>query len=392
VTTDCNGGCEGPPLQLPYAKSVAFDKRMKSRPPARLTLLRKRHPLKIGFLQVNDCAPIVAARELGYFKKYGLPVEIKRLNSWRELHDQMVHAELDGAGAPGALPFLMRLGLISDTSPCVSGLVLSLQGNAITVSRELSLRGVRDAASLAELMRRDRGKRTYTFGVDLMFSSSYFLLCCWLRQSGLLPLAEVRIQTVPPAQMFPMLKLGYLDGFCAGEPWNSVAVDAKVGATVSTSAGLAPVHPEKVLLVREVFARERTQEHELLIASLLEACAFCDEPRNREALCELLSRPEYVDAPKECLAAGLLGLSEPQGSRIQSLHGLNIFQRHHANKPTLARASWITGQLHTFFRWKQKPAGLSHVFRPDIFDRAKRLVRTEAGTSVGKPGSIAVSM
>jgi ABC-type nitrate/sulfonate/bicarbonate transport system substrate-binding protein len=364
---------------------------MKPNQRTRLSVVRKRHPLKIGFLQVNDCAPIVAAHEFGFFRKCRLPVEIKRLSSWREMHDQLVHGELDGAGAPGALPFLMRLGLTSESSPCVTGMVLSLQGNAVTISRELWLRGVRDASSLAESMRRDRGKRTYTFGVDLMFSSSYFLLCRWLRQSGLLPLAEVRIQTVPPAQTFPMLRLGYLDGFCGAEPWNSVSVDAKAGMTLSTSAELAPLHPEKILLVREDFATERSHEHELLIAALLEACAFCDEPQNRQALCEILCRSEYVDAPSECLAPGLFGENQLRDNRIRSLHGLNIFHRHNANRPSLTRADWVTGQLHSYFRWKHKPAGLSRVFRADVFDRAKALV-TPQPSSIPCKSVLAASM
>lgn len=351
---------------------------MKQNPTARLSLLGKRHSLKIGFLQSNDCAPVVVGREFGFYQKWQSPVEIKRMNSWRELHDQLVYGELDAAAAPAALPFLMRLGLTAETVPCISGMVLGLQGYGVTISQELWLRGVRDAASLAQLMRRDRGKRTYSFGVDLMFSSSYFLLCRWLRESGLLPLAEVRIQTVPPAQLFPMLRLGYLDGFCGPEPWNSVSADAKAGMLVATSADLAPLHPEKILLVREDFATGHAREHELLIASLIESCAFCDDPQNRRLVSEVLSRSEYVDAPKECLAPGLFGVSQSRDGRIRSLHGLNIFHRHNANRPSVARKNWVTGQLHAFFRWKQRPAGLADVFRPDIYDKAIQWVAAQS--------------
>jgi ABC-type nitrate/sulfonate/bicarbonate transport system substrate-binding protein len=137
-------------------------------------------------------------------------------------------------------------------------MVLSLQGNAITLSHELALRGVRDADSLRDAIRRDTGKRTYTFGVVLPFSSQHFLLCQWLQSADINPYLDVRIVTASPSEMFPLLSLGYLDGFCAGEPWTSVAVQAGVGHCVSTSAVLSPLHPEKVLMVREDFARKTT--------------------------------------------------------------------------------------------------------------------------------------
>lgn len=332
-------------------------------------------PIRIGFLPLNDCAPLVVAHELGLFAKYGLSVELRRRPSWAELHYNFLYGELDAAHAPGTLPFLMRLGLTSingESCPTVTGLVLSLQGNAITVSRELWDQGVRDAASLNDLLHRNWGRRTYQFAVDLPFSSEYFLLCQWLRTGGVTPLAQVPIIKTPPAEMFPMLKLGYLAGYCVGEPWTSVAVQAGVGMCVATSLDLAPLHPEKILLARGTFATQRADEHERLIAALLEACIFCEQPRNREQVCSWLARPQYVNAPAECIESGLAGLLQGKHSKNHSLEGLNIFQRHRANEPTAARAAWITGQLHRFFRWKTRPTGFEGIFRPDIFRNARR--------------------
>ncbi len=179
-----------------------------------------------------------------------------------------------------------------------------------------------------------------------------------------------------------MLKLGYLDGYCTGEPWTSLAVEAGVGRCVSTSATLAPLHPEKVLLVREDFAERRSEEHEQMLAALMEACAFCDDEKNRAELCDVLSQPHYVNAPIECLQAGLLGPCDPEESGLHSLYGLNIFQRYRANDPTAGRAAWITGQLHRFFRWKIKPAGFDGVFRRDIFQRARKLLKATGPSQV----------
>ena len=133
------------------------------------------------------------------------------------------------------MPFLITLGLTPERCECVSGLILSLQGNGITVSQELSRLGVSSGLAMRQQMWRDRGKKIYTFGVSYPLSSQYALLCQWLRSPKAPHYIDVRIESVPPEQLFPLLKLGYLDGFCAGEPWNSVAVQAGVANYVASA-------------------------------------------------------------------------------------------------------------------------------------------------------------
>ena len=338
-------------------------------------------PLQFGFLPENDCAPLVVAQEFGIFEKYGLQVELHSESSWRGIHDKIVFGYLDAAAAPGTLPFLMQLGLTPERCDCVTGMVLSLQGSAITISRELWRLGVRDAATLREQIWRDRNRKTYTFGVACPLSAQYALMCNWLRTPQNPPCTDVRIEQVPVEQMFPLLKLGYLDGFCAGEPWNSVAVQAGVGACVTTSARLAPLHPEKILLVRREFAEQRALEHERIIAALLEACAFCDEPENRAKLCELLAQPRLVNAPSECLVPGLVGPFGREDSPGYAPDGLHVFYRGSANEPTAARAAWLTSQLFPFLRWRRRPRDLAAVFRPDIFRSAREISPATTGAS-----------
>lgn len=280
---------------------------------------------------------------------------------------------LEAAHAPAALPFLMRLGLTPEQCACVAGLVLSLQGNAITISRTLARQGVRDAETMGAHLRQDRGRRTYTFGVGCSLSSQYFLLCQWLRAANIPPHA-VRIESAPTEQMFPLLKLGYLDGYCAGEPWATIAAEAGVGECVATSSQLAPLHPEKVLMARADFAAERADEHERLIAALIEACYLCDQPENRPLLCGMLAQPRFVNAPAGCLEPGLVGPFGAKDSQVQDLDGLSIFYRARANEPSAAKAAWLTGRLYQILRWAPRPAGLHGVFRPDVYRRALRLV------------------
>jgi ABC-type nitrate/sulfonate/bicarbonate transport system substrate-binding protein len=257
--------------------------------------------------------------------------------------------------------------------------VLSLQGNAITISKELWRLGVRDAVTLRQQIWEDRKKKVYTIGVTCPLGSQYALLCDWLRSVKEPPYTEVRIESIPPEQLFPLLKLGYLDGYCAGEPWNSVAVQAGAGACVATSAMLAPLHPEKILMVRKNFASDREEEHERLIAALIEACHFCDQPENQRLVCTMLAQARYVNAPVECVEPGLIGPFGQEGAKVPSLHGLNIFHRNRANEPTSAKAAWLTGRLFAFLRWDVRPVALNGVFRADIFKRAWRLLPKHAG-------------
>ena len=108
---------------------------------------------------------------MGLFAKYGLEVELSRETSWTHIRDKVINGDLDAAQSPSTLPFLANLGLDSDPCSCVSAMVLSLQGSAITLSRQLWDHGIRDLPSLREYIHRIWGKRTLTIGVGFMFLS-----------------------------------------------------------------------------------------------------------------------------------------------------------------------------------------------------------------------------
>lgn len=343
------------------------------------TVLEKGEPLQIGFIPEGDCAPIAVARESGLFDKYELNVQLKRETRLSNIRDRMIEGDLDAVHAPATLPFITNLGIDSDCCACVTGLVLSLQGNAITVSRHLWDEGVRDGKTLRDLIFRNWGKRTFTFGVVFPHSPAFLLLKRWLREGNVSP-SEVRIVVVHPAQMFPTLKLGYIDGFCAGEPWTSLAVEAQAGVCVATSRELAPLHPEKVLMVRNDFAEARAKEHERLIAALLEACAFCDQPANRPLISEILAQPQYVNAPTDCLK-NILGVEEIESRSELETAPLHIFYKYNANDPTDEKAMWVLGHLYEMMEQRVLPVPstgrtpvLKNVFRRDIFQRARAAV------------------
>ena len=348
---------------------------------SRFNILRRREPLRVGFMPVTDCAPLVYAQEAALFQKYDLDVTLHRETSWSGIRDKVIQGTFDAAHAPATLPFMANLGLESDPCACVSALVLNLQGNGITLSRELCDAGVSDASGLKDAICSTWGKRTYTFAVPSPYSTQYLLLRQWLMAANITPEHEVRIVIVPVDQMFPTLKLGYIDGYCAGEPWTSLAEHAEQGLCVATSAELAPLHPEKILIVRQSFAAGRSDEHERLIAALLEACTFCDNPDNREFLGGLLSHPQYVNAPPECLETGFTGPIHGANGLRRSALDLNIFYRHNANEPSDEQAAWLIQRLYevldqSAFARQNLPRTpmLKNIFRKDIFERARLLV------------------
>lgn len=316
------------------------------------------------------------ARELDLFKKHGVSVRLSREIGWATIRDKIVYGELDAAHALAAMPFAASFGLGSIPCDCLTALVLNLNGNAITLSNDLWMRGVRDPRTLRQEIENARGKKIYTFGVVFSFSSHSFLLRQWLTAGGIDPDQDVRIVTVPAPSMFENLKSGNLDGYCVGEPWNSVAVQAGIGWCATTSLELAPFHPEKVLMVRRQFAEEREAEHLALVAAIIEACAFCDRMENREQVVATIAYPKYVRASVEALRGSLMGSFDFGNGRVETLPDLHVFSRHDANEPSTVKAAWILRHLFSSGAVKNRTAAQAgtEVFRPDLFQQAKQLV------------------
>ena len=336
--------------------------------------------LRLGFVPLTDCAPLVMAQELGLFKKYGLNVELSRELGWATIRDKVIHRELDAAHALAAMPIAATLGLGSAACDCLTALVLNLNGNAITLSNDLWKRGVRDGKTLREEIVRSRREKTYTFGVVFPFSSHRHLLRRWFAAHGIDADRDVRVVVVPPPQMVANLKTGNLDGFCVGEPWNSVAVQARTGWIAATSSELDALHPEKVLMVRGDFAAKRPEEHVALVAALLEACEFCDRPENHAQIIGTLARPEFVGVSEEALRHGITGAVDFGHETERSVSDFCIFHHNGANEPSGDKVAWAL-QLVRDSGLCPDPSALSFafakkIFRPDIFEKAVALRHT----------------
>jgi ABC-type nitrate/sulfonate/bicarbonate transport system substrate-binding protein len=336
-----------------------------------------RSVLRLGFVPLADCAPVLMAQELGLFRKHGLKVALHRELGWATIRDKVIHGELDAAHALAAMPVAASLGLGSIKCDCVTGLVLNLNGNAITLSNDLYLAGVRDGSGFKEQIIQGRHRKTFTFGIVSQFSSHNFLLRKWLSKAGVNPDRDVRIVVVPPPQMVANLKAGHLDGFCVGEPWNSVAVQSRVGWCVATSAELQPGHPEKVLMARKDFAENNNDEHIALIAALLEACAYCQKPENHDRVLDVLARPDAVNVPTAALRRGFDGNFDFGFDQVRTVSDFNVFHRDDSNEPSGEKAAWVF-QLIRSVGLPDDPSLLNFalgrsIFRADLFEKASAL-------------------
>jgi ABC-type nitrate/sulfonate/bicarbonate transport system substrate-binding protein len=339
-------------------------------------VLLPRRLLRIGFIALNDAAPIIVAHENGFFEKHGLHVELSREVGWATIRDKIIYRELDASHALGAMVISTNLGINCLPCECLTAFVLNTNGNCITLSEDLWQRGVRDAASMRAEIIRTRHERAYVFGVVFAHSSHRIHMCDWLRSAGVDPEKDVRIVVVPPPQLFRNLAAGTIDGYCVGDPWNSLAVREKIGWCPAISPDLAPGHAEKVFLVRSDFAENRAGEHLAMIAALSEAAALCDDPAFRPELCRLLARREYMNVPASVIQASLVGPFDYGHGNTVSAQDFIHYHRNGANNPTSAKAAWL---IDGFNRHRFLPAGVTvpadlgqRTFRSDLYTLAQK--------------------
>jgi ABC-type nitrate/sulfonate/bicarbonate transport system substrate-binding protein len=314
------------------------------------------------------------ADSLGLFAAHNLRVELHRELGWGTIRDKIVYGELEAAAAPAGLLVALNCGLQDVQADCLTGLVLNLHGNAITLSQRLWNQGMHNGASLRHaLLSREE---PLTLGVVHRFSSHSFLLRIWLRSLGLDPDRAARLVVMPPSQGPANLQAGHLDGYCVGEPWNSAAVLAKTGWIAASSAQLAPRHPEKVLLVRRGFAETHESKHLALIAALSEACVYCDDDANRAHVIETLARPEYVGVPPATLRNSLGGPLDLGNGQFGEQPDFHVFARDNANEPSFERAMWTLRSVRAIGAGAGREIPEERAqewFRPDLFQQATQL-------------------
>ncbi len=298
----------------------------------------------IGFIPLSDCAPLAVAQEHGLFKKHGVDVRLSREPSWKAILDGVTEGRLDLAAMVAGLPLGAALPTNDQPAkPLIASMVLSRNGNAITLAERFHALGIQSAADLAAyLPRRDPTHRKLIFGMVFPTSMHNLILRRWFADAGIDPDHDVEIISVPPAQMVANLAAGNLDGYCVGEPWNARAVHEGTGYVVATDLDLLPGHPEKILGTTSPWAEANPDKHAAIRAAIEEACVWCDKMANRPELIEIISRKSYANADPAYSATGLNGTYDYGHGKTATTPNFNVFSD---TTPTREEAHWLLTEL-----------------------------------------------
>jgi NitT/TauT family transport system ATP-binding protein len=339
-----------------------------------------------GFIPLLDCAPLVVASEKGFAAREGIELALVRETSWANIRDRIVVGHFDVAHMLAPMTIASTLGLGHLQVPMIAPISLGLGGNAVTVStglwQQMTSHGAtagadaktQGAALKKAIDHRGRRRTPLTFAMVYPFSSHNYELRYWLAASDIDPDRDVRLVVMPPPLLVDALREGQVDGFCVGEPWNSLAVSVGVGCIATTTSSIWRLSPEKVLGCKLEWAQRHPDQLSALLRAIYRAAMWCERPENFAALAELLSQPNYVGAPAQILMRGLANrLSLAPGEPERDIQHFFITSRQAATFPWVSHALWFYSQMCRWSQCEMHAEDLALVrgtYRPDLYRMA----------------------
>ena len=328
--------------------------------------------VKIGFIPLTDCAPIVVAAEMGFDKKYGIKIVPSKEASWAAIRDKTVNGELQAAHVLYGLVYGVQMGIGGQQKDMNVLMTLNHNGQGITLSNQLKDKGVKDGKTLKRLLENEN--RDYTFAQTFPTGTHAMWLNYWLAANGIDPIKDVKTIVVPPPQMVANMRIGNMDGYCVGEPWNARAIYDKVGYTVATSQDIWADHPEKVLGTTADFVAKNPNTARAMVMAILEACKYIEATENRAKVAELISQKSYVNAPKEVILGRFLGdYDNGNGKKWKDANFMKFFEDGKVPFPFLSDGMWFLTQHKRWGMLKSDPDYLAiakKVNRIDIYTQA----------------------
>ena len=338
----------------------------------------------VGFIPLLDCAPLVVALEKGFAAAEGIHLTLVRESSWANIRDRVVVGHFDAAHMLGPMTIASTLGIGHLKMPTIAPMSLGLGGNAITVSNSLwdaMMRhgaradgdpGAQGAALQLAVRARERDKKPpLTFAMVYPFSAHNYELRYWLAACGVDPDHDVRLIVIPPPLLVDAMREGQVDGFCVGEPWNSLAVAVGAGSIVIPTTAIWRLSPEKVLGCRLEWAQRHPDTLAALIRALYQAAQWCEAPENHAELAAVLAQLKYVGAPISILRRGISNTLQLQPEALPaSIPDFYLSARHAATFPWTSHALWFYSQM---IRWGQARfsatdlAQVRATYRPDLY-------------------------
>ena len=353
----------------------------------------------LGFIALTDSAPLIVAKEKGLFAKYGMPdVEVVKQASWGTTRDNLVLGSqgngIDGAHILTPMPYLISAGKVTQNNvplPMVILARLNLDAQGISVGsayKDLQVgldSGVLREAFAARKAAGNPAKAAMTFpgGTHDLW------LRYWLAAGGIDPDTDVETIVVPPPQMVANMKVGTMDCFCVGEPWNEQLVNQGIGFTAVNTAELWNKHPEKSLGMRADWVEKNPRAAQALLMATMEAAQWCDDMANKEELAEIVGKRAWFNVPAKDIVDRLKGEYDyGNGKLVEDSPHFMKFWRDHASYPFQSHDAWF---LTEDIRWgKFEPetdikALIAQVNREDLWrEAAKALGVTDIPASTSR--------
>ena len=235
----------------------------------------------LGYIALTDAAPLIVAKERALFAKYGMPdVDVQKQASWGGVRDNLVlgggAGGIDGAHILSPLPYLIHTGKVvqnGQTLPMALLARLNTNGQAISVAKALMPAGAKlDSSPLKAIL---SNKSEHKVAVTFRGGTHDLWMRYWLAAGGIDPDKDLQTIVVPPPQMVANMKVGTMDAFCVGEPWNDQLVHQSLGYTACVTGEIWKDHPEKALAMRADWVAKNPRAAEAIVAAVIEAQRWC---------------------------------------------------------------------------------------------------------------------
>ncbi|MCP9940377.1 CmpA/NrtA family ABC transporter substrate-binding protein, partial [Synechococcus sp. Cruz CV12-2-Slac-r] len=273
--------------------------------------------VELGFIALTDSAPLIIAKEKGFFNKQGMTgVELKKQTSWAVTRDNLElggsRGGIDGAHILSPMPYLLSTGAITKSKQPLPMLILArlnTQGQAISGSKEFLDEKLKvKAPNLIETV--DKKNKTgdkFKAAVTFPGGTHDLWMRYWMAANGVDPNKNADLVVIPPPQMVANMQSGTMDVFCVGEPWNERLVNKKLGYTITQTGEIWKEHPEKAFTMRADWVKKNPNASLRLIMAVQQAQKWADNPANAKELAEILSEDKYVKASVDDLLPRLQG-------------------------------------------------------------------------------------
>jgi nitrate/nitrite transport system substrate-binding protein len=346
--------------------------------------------VRFGIIALTDNSPIVIAHEKGFFKKYGINATISKGANWAAIRDALSNGDNHATHMLLGMPIASTMGLLgAPKKPMIIPWLLNRNGQSISLKAELKGKVKDDPKALKPFVMAAKAAGTpMTFAMTFPPGTHAMWMRYFLGAGGINPDKDVSLITIPPPQMVANMKVGKMDGFCVGEPWNARAIADGIGYTAINTQDIWKDHPEKVCAFTAEFADKNPKTVKAILKALHEASVWLDDMKNRPEQAEIVSRPTYINCPKEIIQGRLMGDYDFGDGRKKKDPNHMIFSVRNCNYPQPKFATWWLTQ---FRRWGMVDGTpdykgvAAQVMRHDIYEEAMKEIGYKHGGLDNKP-------